>query len=98
LRFSGKWIFQLAQKPHFICVSVVNGYFICVIKEREANMLVRWEVEDGYAGKHRPQWTEIPNEELEGLPEDEREKLIEQYVQEDFEAMIGWSILGYEED
>lgn len=61
-------------------------------------MHVRWEVEDGYAGKHRPQYTEIPDEELEGLTKEEREKLIEQYVQEDFEATITWYIMGYEED
>jgi len=46
-------------------------------------MIVRREVEDGYAGKSRPQYTEIPNEELEALTEDETDKLIEEYVQED---------------
>lgn len=61
-------------------------------------MIVRWEVEDGYAGKSRPQHTDIPDEELEECEtEEDRQALIEEYVQDDFDARIGWYIKGYEE-
>lgn len=55
-------------------------------------MIVRWEVEDGYYGKSRPQETEVPDEELEGLDEDERQELIREFVQQDFDAKISWAI------
>ena len=60
-------------------------------------MIVRWEVEDGYAGKSRPQYTTIPDEDLEGLNETERDQVIGEYVQDDFDSSISWSILGYED-
>lgn len=58
-------------------------------------MIVRWEVEDGYAGKSRPQETEVPDEELEELDEKERKELIWEYVQDDFDQRISWCILSY---
>ena len=61
-------------------------------------MRVTWEVEDGYAGKNRPQFTDIPNEDLEGLDEDERKQLIEDYVRQDFESNIYWYIVRTDED
>lgn len=48
-------------------------------------MRVTWEVDDGYAGKSRPQHTEVPDEELEHLTEEEQLRLIEEYIQEDFD-------------
>jgi len=60
-------------------------------------MRVQWEVQDGYAGKSRPQFTDIPDEELEGLSEEERQLVIEDYVQSEFEA-LGWYIVGYTDD
>lgn len=61
-------------------------------------MKVRWEVEDGYVGKSRPQTTEVPDEELAECDiEEEREQLIESYIQEDFEQRISWAIVGYDE-
>ena len=60
-------------------------------------MKVRWEIEDGYLGKSRPQYTSIDDAELEGLSEDERQELISEYVQVDFEQRITWAILGYED-
>jgi hypothetical protein len=48
-------------------------------------MKVRWEIDDGYVGGDRPQCTEIPNEDLEGLDEEQQLAVVEQYIQEDFE-------------
>lgn len=61
-------------------------------------MRVTWEVEDGYAGKNRPQFTDIPNEDLEDLDEDERKQLIDDYVRQDFESNIYWYIVRTDED
>lgn len=59
-------------------------------------MKMAWAIDDGYMGS-RPQFTEIPDEELEDLNEDERQKLIEKYVQDDFD-LISWHYLrGYED-
>lgn len=61
-------------------------------------MRVIWEIEDGYAGKHRPQETVIDDEDLEGLDEQERQEYIYECVQEDFEATISWFISYTEDD
>ena len=56
-------------------------------------MRVTWEVDDGYVGKGRPQHTEIPDDEIEDCEtEEEKQELINQYVQEDFDNSITWSI------
>ena len=56
-------------------------------------MRVTWEVEDGYVGKSRPQHTEVPDDELESCEtEEEKQELINDYVQEDFDQTICWSI------
>lgn len=52
-------------------------------------MRVKWEVEDGYAGKSRPHYIDVPDDELEECETDqEREKLIDEYVQEEFDSKI----------
>lgn len=53
---------------------------------------VRWEVEDGYAGKARPQSTRIELEDFEDLSDDEIARLLEECIQEDFEQSISWGI------
>ena len=54
-------------------------------------MKVFWEVEDGYCGKHRPQSTEVNDALLDACENDEeREEMIEQCVQEDFEQKTSW--------
>lgn len=54
-------------------------------------MEVTWQVEDGYAGAARPQHTDIPDEELEACEtEQEREDLINGYIQDDFDQNISW--------
>lgn len=61
-------------------------------------MKVCWQVEDGYVGPSRPQYTEVPDDELAEMEtETEREELIDEYVQEDFMQKITWTILGIEE-
>lgn len=52
-------------------------------------MRVKWEVADGYAGKSRPHYVDVPDDELEECEtEQEREKLIDEYVQEEFDSKI----------
>ena len=58
-------------------------------------MIVTWEVDDGYVGKSRPQHTEVPDDELaECETDEEREDLINDYIQSDFEQRISWSRRG----
>ena len=55
-------------------------------------MIVNWEVEDGYIGKSRPQHTVIDDDELaERETEEEKEQLIEECIQDDFNQKISWS-------
>ena len=55
-------------------------------------MKITWEVEDGYIGKSRPQFTEIDDDELaECSTDEEREEFIEQCIHEDFMSNISWS-------
>jgi len=60
-------------------------------------MKVIWGVEDGYAGKSRPHTTEIPDEELEGLSDEQREEHIQESVQEDFNDKVYPSEIRREE-
>lgn len=61
-------------------------------------MRVRCEIDDGYVGKSRPHYTDIPDEELEGLTKDEKQELIYEYVQDDFEQAVSWYIKHIEEN
>lgn len=61
-------------------------------------MRVQWEVEDGYVGKSRPQFTDIPDDEFEDLDEAERQQVIEDAVQQDFENNIHYFIIRVDED
>lgn len=54
-------------------------------------MKIKWEVEDGYVGKSRPQFVDVPDEDLEGLSPEEQDDIIEDYVQQDFDNKISWS-------
>lgn len=50
---------------------------------------VRWEVEDGYAGKTRPQYTKIRIADImDCWSEDEVKSLIDDCIQADFEHRI----------
>ena len=61
-------------------------------------MRVNWEVNDGYCGKGRPQFVEIDDSEFDDCETDaERQKIIEEYVQDDFNSTISWEIIDIEE-
>ena len=61
------------------------------------HLIVKWEVDDGYAGHSRPQETRIPLDEFEGMNEEEREEYIDNCIFEDF-VNLGWSIISEEEE
>jgi len=55
-------------------------------------MIVRWVVECAYVGSRGMQKTEVDDDELvECKCEEEREVLIDNAIQEDFEQKISWS-------
>lgn len=64
-------------------------------------IIVRWEVEDGYAGNSRPQKTSIntddymDQEEWDALSSDQKKEIIEEAVQGGFETVITYSIEDY---
>lgn len=59
---------------------------------------ISWQVEDGYAGGSRPHSTKIPQDEWDDCEtEEEKNELIEDYVQHDFEQTISWCILSIDE-
>ena len=50
-----------------------------------------WYVDDGYVGRDRPHYTEVDDDDLaECKTEEEKDELIESYIQEDFEQNISW--------
>ena len=52
-------------------------------------MKIKWEVMDGYAGKPRPHYIDVPDEELEECEtHEERRDLVDGYVQEAFDQTI----------
>lgn len=60
-------------------------------------MKISWEVEDGYVGKLRPQYTEVPDDEIaECETVEEADALIEEYVCGDFDYTITWCFSNYE--
>lgn len=64
-------------------------------------MIIRWEVNDGYAGPSRPQRTKLSQWEVESYneleTEYEKERFLEEIVQEDFDQKITFYIKGVEE-
>jgi len=61
-------------------------------------MEIRWEVDDGYVGKDRPQYTEIDDDEICGCETvEDAMKYVEDYVQEDFEMKISWCFRNHDE-
>jgi hypothetical protein len=54
-------------------------------------MLVKWNVETGFVNRMPDRECDIPDDELEECEtEEEREKLIESYIQQEFENQISW--------
>ena len=62
---------------------------------------ITYEVEDGYAGKSRPQQFVFDSEawcdDWEELTEDEKNDYINQSIDEDFNDKISWCIINKEE-
>jgi len=57
-------------------------------------MKVRWQAEDGYAGGSRPHTVTIPDDEFEDdMDEEQRQDVIESWVQGDFDNKVSWSII-----
>jgi len=55
-------------------------------------MEITWQVVDGYCGGVRLQVTEVCDDELDECETcEEREKLINEYIQSDFENSITWA-------
>lgn len=62
---------------------------------------ITWEVDDGYAGKYRPQYTYIEEEDWLAAKKAGPaavERLIEESVQKDFNNSISWGICGEPEE
>lgn len=59
-------------------------------------MKIRWEVDDGYAGKSRPHYVAVPDKDLEDLSEAEQEAVIEEWVKGEFDSKVSyyWSPIG----
>ena len=55
-------------------------------------MKVHWQVEDGYAGKSRPQVTNVDDEDWLDTPPEDRQEMLEGYVREDFDNSISFAI------
>lgn len=54
-------------------------------------MRVRWEVDDGYAGKSRPHFVDVPDDELADCESrEDQEALVEQCVLEAFEEKVAY--------
>ena len=63
--------------------------------KRDGVTEVRWEVDDGYSGKSRPQYTYIPNDEIDACEtQDELNLLVDVYINHDFQQ-ITWCFNGY---
>jgi len=59
-------------------------------------MRIKWGIEDGYAGKARPHYIEIDDEDLEDYKtEDEKNDFIDEMVQEDFlqKCSFYWEVI-----
>ena len=54
-------------------------------------MKIVWEIYDGYVGKSRPHYCEIPDDELEGLEGDEKDQFITDWVQQDFDQTVSFT-------
>ncbi len=61
-------------------------------------MRITWEVEDGYAGKSRPHFINIPDEEIEKCKTlEEKNEFIYQCIQDEFDQTISFCITNREE-
>lgn len=57
-------------------------------------MRVVWYVNDGYNSDNRPHYTEVNDDDLaECETQEEREKLINDCIQEDFSQTVSWYVI-----
>ena len=62
-------------------------------------MEIVWEVDDGYSSRAAPHCTWVDDDELNEFETDEeREQLISEVVQEDFELSVSWYITNKNPD
>ena len=65
-----------------------------------AKVRITWEVDDGYAGKSRPQFTELTADEaidyIEAETPEEQQTIAEQAVEDDYINRITWYIKNIE--
>jgi len=62
-------------------------------------MEIVWEVDDGYSSGAAPHYTWVDDDELDEFETDEeREQLISEVVQEDFELSVSWCITNKNPD
>ena len=65
----------------------------------EDDIIVTWEVEDGYVGASAPHTTTIPRQEYDCCETDEeRQSLIDEYVEDDFRQTITYVISNVSDD
>jgi hypothetical protein len=64
------------------------------------NIVITWQVEDGYCGGSRPHSTVVDGDDLQDYIDagGDREHFISECVREDFENTISFAILGEEEE
>jgi len=61
-------------------------------------MQITWQVDDGYCGGSRPHYLDIDDDDLLGCEtEEEKENLISESIQEDFEQVATWVEINREE-
>lgn len=64
----------------------------------DAKITVRWEVEDGYVGKSRPQQFDLDLEDFNGCEsQSDYELALEEAVQSEFDNRISWCADNYNE-
>jgi hypothetical protein len=56
-------------------------------------LTITWKVDDGYA-QNGPHTTTIDDDELEGLTDEEREDVIDEIVQAEFQNNVTWQIVS----
>lgn len=58
-------------------------------------MKITWKVSDGYVN-HGPQWLEIDDEDFGDMDDAEKQRYIEECVEEDFRQKVSWHIIKQE--
>ena len=62
----------------------------CICSRKGPAMELHWEIEDGYAGKSRPQSTTVDEEDYEGMTLEQIKIDLENAINEDMASRISW--------